>query len=113
MSLSDERLAKNEILFRAVNERLDEIGEAAPWSKTNDYLCECSDMTCIETIELTNDEYERARSRPTVFMLVPGHERLEIERVIEGNERFLLVEKIVAVDAVQETDPRSDESGPA
>jgi hypothetical protein len=46
-------------------------------------------------------------------MLVPGHERLEIERVIEGNERFLLVEKIVAVDAVQETDPRSDESGPA
>ena len=113
MSLSDERLAKNEILFRAVNERLDEIGEATPWSKTTDYLCECSDTTCIETIELTNDEYERARSRPTVFMLVPGHERLEIERVIEDNERFLLVEKIVAVDAVQETDPRSDESGPA
>ena len=113
MSLSDERLAKNESLFRAVNERLDEIGEAAPWSKTNDYLCECSDTACFANIELTKDEYEQARSRPTVFMLVPGHERLEIERVIEDNERFLLVEKIVAVDAVQETDPRSDESGPA
>ena len=113
MSLSDERLAKNESLFRAVNERLDEIGEAAPWSKTNDYLCECSDTTCFANIELTKDEYERARSRPTVFMLVPGHERLEIERVIEDNEHFLLVEKIVAVDAVRETDPRSDESGPA
>ncbi len=113
MSLSDERLAKNESLFRAVNERLDEIGEAVPWSKTTDYLCECSDTTCIETVELTNDEYERARSRPTVFMLVPGHQRLEIERVIEENERFLLVEKIVAVDEIIEQDPRSNEAGRA
>lgn len=109
MSLSDERLAKNESLFRAVNERLDELGEAASWSKTTDYLCECSDTTCIETIELTNDEYERARSRPTVFMLIPGHQRLEIERVIEENEHFLLVEKIVAVDEIIEQDPRSNE----
>ena len=113
MFLSDERLAKNEILFRAVNERLDDLSEAIPWEKSTDYLCECSDTTCFANIELTKDEYERARSRPTAFMLVPGHERLEIERVIEDNERFLLVEKIVAVDAVQETDPRSDESGPA
>ena len=113
MSLSDERLAKNEIRFRAVNERLDEIGDAAPWSKTNDYLCECSDTTCFANIELTKDEYERARSRPTVFMLVAGHERLEIERVIEEHEHFLLVEKTVAADALQETDPRSDEPGPA
>jgi hypothetical protein len=113
VSLSDERLAKNEILFRAVNERLDDLSEAIPSEKSTDYLCECSDTTCFANIELREDEYERARSRPTVFMLVPGHERLEIERVIEGNERFLLVEKIVAVDAVQETDPRSDESGPA
>ncbi len=111
MSPSDERLAKNESLFRAVNERLDELGEAVSWSKTTDYLCECSDTTCIEPIELTNDEYERARSRPTVFMLVPGHQRLEIERVIEENEHFLLVEKIVAVDEIIEQDPRSNEVG--
>ena len=109
VSLSDERLAKNESLFRAVNERLDD--EAAPWSKTTDYLCECSDTACFANIELTNDEYERARSRPTVFMLVPGHQRLEIERVIEENERFLLVEKTVAVEETIEQDPRSNEAG--
>ncbi len=113
LALSDERLAENESLFRGVNERIDELGEAAPWSKTTDYLCECSDTACFKTIELTKGEYERARSRPTMFMLIPGHQRLEIERVIEENERFLLVEKIVAVDEIIEQDPRSDEAGTA
>ena len=38
----------------------------------------------------------------------------ELERVIRGkHEHFLLVEKTVAVDAVKETDPRSEEPGPA
>ena len=111
MSLSDERLAKNEILFRAVNERLDDL--ATPWSKTTDYLCECSETSCVEIVELTNDEYERVRSRATVFVVVPGHERPEIEKVVEANERFMLVEKVVAVEEIIEENPRSDEPGSA
>ena len=44
-------------------------------------------------------------------MLVPGHETPEIERVVEENERFLLVEKIVAVEETIEQDPRSHDAG--
>jgi hypothetical protein len=106
---SEERLAKNEILFRQVNERLDDM--ATSWSKTTEYLCECSDTSCVEIVELTNDEYERARSRPTVFVVVPGHERPEIEKVVEANERFVLVEKLVAVEEIIDADPRLDEPG--
>lgn len=84
MTLSDERLAKNEILFRAVNERLDNMSAAIPWEKSTQYLCECSDMSCIESIELAQEEYEHARSRPTVFFVVPGHERPALEKVIES-----------------------------
>ena len=73
-----------------------------------DYLCECSATTCIESIELTSDEYKRARRRPTVFVLVPGHERIEVERVIEKTERFMLVEKTVAVEEIVDSDPSSD-----
>jgi hypothetical protein len=108
VTFSDERLAKNEALFRAVNERLDEVGDAIPWSKTTDYLCECSAASCMEIIELTNDEYERARSRPTRFVLVPGHQEPDLERVVEENDGFLLVEKAVAVDEIIEDDPRSE-----
>lgn len=109
MSLSDERLAKNEILFREINERLDEM--SVPWSKKTDYLCECSEMVCTEIVELTNDEYERIRARPTVFVVAPGHERPEIEKVVEANEGFLVVEKVVAVDEITRKDPRSAEPG--
>jgi len=105
VSLSDERLAKNEILFREINERLDEM--SVPWSKTTDYLCECSEMSCTKIVELTNAEYERVRSKGTVFVVVPGHERPEIEKVIEEQEGFLLVEKLVAVDEIVEQDPRA------
>lgn len=105
MSLSDERLARNEILFREINERLDEL--SAPWSKTTDYLCECSEMSCTKIVELTSEEYEHVRSRATVFVVFPGHERPEIERVVEEREGYLLVEKLVAVDEIVEQDPRS------
>ena len=107
MTLSEERLAKNEILFRSVNERLDDLSDAVPWQKSTDYLCECSDTACIESIELRKDEYEHARSRPTVFFVVPGHERPTLEKVIEEHEHYLLVEKTVAVESVIESDPRS------
>jgi hypothetical protein len=109
VSLSDERLAKNEILFREINERLD--GMSVPWSKTTDYLCECSEVSCIKIVELTNDQYERVRSRPTVFVVAPGHERPEVEKVVETTEGFLLVEKVVAVNEIIREDPRSGEPG--
>ncbi|MGH3043840.1 MAG: hypothetical protein ACRDM2_03855 [Gaiellaceae bacterium] len=106
MSLSDERLARNEILFREINERLDEM--SVPWSKTTDYLCECSEMSCTKIVELTSDQYERIRSRATVFVVAPGHEKHEIEKVIERHDGYLLVEKVVAVEEIIEQDPRSD-----
>lgn len=106
MSLSDERLAKNEVFFREMNERLDAM--SIPWAKTTDYLCECSEQSCVKIVELTKAEYERVRSRATVFVVVPGHERPEIEKVVEENEGFLLVEKIVAVAEITEQDPRSE-----
>jgi hypothetical protein len=89
-----------------VNERLDDL--AAPWATKTDYLCECSEESCIEIVELTNTEYERVRSRATVFVVRPGHETSEIEKVVEENEGFVLVEKVVAVEEVIEEDPRSE-----
>lgn len=107
MTVSKERLAKNESLFRSVNERLDEMASAISWPKRTDYLCECSDTDCIDTIELDKEEYERARRRPTTFFVVPGHERSGVEKVVEEHERYVLVEKLVAVETLVDEDPRS------
>ena len=101
MPLSRERLARNQVIFREVNQRLREMLDAVP-SGMGDYLCECSDVGCSETIELDTTEYEAIRSMPNVFLIVPGHERLEVERVlVDDNERFMLVEKTRLVDDVE------------
>jgi hypothetical protein len=96
MTVSLERLARNQAIFREVNERLREI--ANPVEISTDYVCECSAVDCHIAIELELDEYEAVRSLPNVFVIEPGHERLEVERVLEENDRYMLVEKTVPVD---------------
>jgi hypothetical protein len=71
------------------------------------FVCECGDVDCAETIEVTLDEYEAARSQPTFFVIAPGHE-IQSERVVEQNERYELVEKVGAAAAIAQThDPRA------
>ena len=96
MTVSLQRLALNQAVFREVNERLREI--ANPAESSTEYVCECSAVECLVTIDLELGEYEAVRSMPNVFVIEPGHERLEVERVIEDNDRFMLVEKTVPVD---------------
>ena len=105
----EERLAYNEDLFRDTNERLAET--SAEWGVTVGalaLLCECADLDCMERIDVAPDEYERARSEPTVFLLKPGHEQPGTEDVLEENERFVLVRKEgEGGEVAAETDPRS------
>ncbi len=74
------RLAENETIFRAGNERIEAIvggaAERAP------YLCECGDMRCFEPVSLTRAEYEAVRSHPARFLVVPGHEDLTAGEVV-------------------------------
>jgi hypothetical protein len=98
-------LVRRQLLFREVNERvLETIGS---FDGPIEFLCECSGKDCIETLALTQDEYERVRANPNLFVITPGHELLEVDRVVDQGNAYLLVEKIVAVDEVTAADPRS------
>jgi hypothetical protein len=57
-------------------------------------VCECSNTDCSAQVELTMEEYERVRSVPNWFFVLPGHEVPVVEDVFERNGRFLIVEKI-------------------
>jgi hypothetical protein len=105
MSVSLEGLARNQVLFREVNERYLEV--AATWGPVPiAFLCECSRLDCDATIELDRDEYNGIRSSSNLFVIAPGHETLAVERIIEENERFTLVEKTVGAQLAVELDPR-------
>ena len=97
MPLSSQRLVRNQVIFREVNERLRALADAVP-DGTTDYLCECSDVQCTDRIELRLLEYESVRARPKSFFLVAGHERLAVERVTDELASYVVVEKIVPLD---------------
>ena len=104
-----EAQAKNEELFRNVNERIEALSETvARDDPLMEYLCECDGPDCYERVRATREEYESVRAVPTHFIVLAGHEDPQVERVTSSNERFLIVEKqgAAARDA-EETDPRS------
>jgi len=109
----DERLAGNEALFREVNERVVELAthfvEVETDSEEVDFTCECGRADCAEPIPMTVAEYEAIRAEPTRFAVAPGHERREIEVVIERYPTYFVVEKRdeEAQEVARETDPRT------
>jgi hypothetical protein len=102
-----ERLARNEAMFRSVNERVEEVVQPGP-TEAIDFLCECGDTECVEKITLTREEYESVRMDGAQFAIVSGHEIPAIERVVRRADRFLVVRKHPAeAEIARETDPRS------
>ena len=103
------RAAKNEIVLRELNERLEAHNR---WvnRRFSEWVCECADETCAEPVELSIEEYEAVRAEPTRFLVAPGEEHvsLRIEQVVEREERYWVVEKSgVGAELSEELDPRS------
>jgi hypothetical protein len=101
------RVADNEAYFRALNEQIVRDVGGDPNAR-HGFLCECGDEHCIDAVSLTAAEYERVRADPMHFVIAPGHELPEVERVVDRNERYHVIEKVGAAASVaEETDPRS------
>jgi hypothetical protein len=87
------RIAKNEGLFREVNEAI----ERGQWPGEEDsrtaFRCECARLDCNRMISLTPREYERIRSTPRRFVVVSGHEVETVETVVETGDGYAVVEK--------------------
>jgi hypothetical protein len=108
-SVREERLAQNEALFRAANERMAEWEERHRIEATELYFCECANPDCREKVPLRESDYERVRQDSDHFFVVPGHEVIDVETVIESHQDWALIEKAPEVrEIVEATDPRTD-----
>src|SRR5688572_19296906 len=99
----EQRAAKNQSLFREVNERIEGINESISSSyPTNEFVCECADESCTEPIALTTEEYEALRQQPNRFAVLANqvHVWPDVERVVHKNERYWVVEKFAHAGAV-------------
>jgi len=101
------QIARNEALFREVNERVQEVSGGRA-TETTEFVCECGDTDCTETIALRDGEYEQVRADPLLFAIVPGHEIAEVEELVARNEGFDVVRKHAGEGVIaRQTDPRS------
>jgi hypothetical protein len=100
----DERAAKNETMFRAVNREIEDAAEAAG-DQDLEVLCECGRDGCRGLIELTVSDYDRVHGQRDRFVVLPGHETAEIENVVERTDRYIVVDKFGEAEDIAERSP--------
>jgi hypothetical protein len=94
LEVRQERAARNQMLFRSVNERIDDIAAAAFHDGNElDFICECADTECTETIALTLPEFQAIRSIENQFVIRRGHELPEVEDVTAKRDGYVIVAK--------------------
>ena len=101
-----ERIAKNEAVYRATNreiERADQEGGGAA-DGVLEVICECGRDPCSAVITLTVSEYYSIHSQKDRFVVVPGHQSEEIERVVDDREAYLIVDKFGEAEEIAEDD---------
>ena len=108
---SSERAAKNQSLYRSINESVNDLNQTfaeitvTPFS--GEWICECADPHCTLRIEATLQEYEIVRANGRTFLVCVGHVYPEVERVVAENDRFTTVEKLSDAGQIAESlDPR-------
>jgi hypothetical protein len=105
MPASPDKRAKNELMFREVNERIQDLARE---DGSLGMLCECGSALCTATLEIDMAGYEQVRRKAREFIVLPGHEMLDKERVVGQAKGYLVVEKIGHHGAIAKRfDPRS------
>lgn len=110
--MAEERIGRNEALFREVNERIRDVSGAlrsVSGSSGVEFVCECSRTECHASVELELADYERIREHPARFLVAIGHLwSPEAERLVEEKASFWILEKVGdAAEVAEEEDPRS------
>jgi hypothetical protein len=109
-----ERVAENQVRFRAANEEISAIAQRGADLPRIPFVCECANPRCVEILRLSRPEYEAIRADGRWFLNAPGHEAAALGWgvVVDRGDGFVVVEKIgEAGDISEALDPRRDGDG--
>ena len=93
MTLWEERAARNEALFREVNEEIRELDSRFGGGGMGVFVCECADERCVQRLSVPAAAYLAVRANPRRFIVTQGHENLDLETVVERGDGYLVVDK--------------------
>ena len=117
MSRSELLQIENEMIFRRANEEVGDKLEEIDANHIEDgnpelilkddillrFKCECSDENCVVRIPILLSVYKEVHENRDAFIIKPGHQVNAIEKVIDTNDEYLVVEKNNSVDEPGDT----------
>jgi hypothetical protein len=105
------RAARNQAMFRTINERLTRDDPLAELTGSHVISCECADAGCVQTLAISAGDYEQVRREPRHFAVLPGHIVPDVETVVAEHKTYVVVEKIgeagEMVEEVETADPET------
>ena len=104
---SVERAARNESVFRELNEQLDAAASGLP-AGPRGFVCECSNIACTAVVAVSTDHYEEVRRHPDRFIVSADESHVEpaIETIVVRRPGYWVVEKTgTAGDLAERLDP--------
>jgi hypothetical protein len=102
-----QRTARNEAIFREINEGIRRGRWPGEEQSIMSFRCECASLGCTQMLPLSFQDYERIRNHPRQFLVAPGHERLDVEVVVDTHPTYLVVQKVGEAGRLAEAaDPR-------
>jgi DNA-directed RNA polymerase subunit RPC12/RpoP len=90
----DVRIAQNEDRARSFNERVELDDHRRDADGVAEFVCECGNPDCSQTIEMPIAEYEGVRRNPKRFVVALGHKADTVEVVVEKKPSYTVVEKV-------------------
>jgi hypothetical protein len=93
---SKQYLVETEVIFRGANQDAAEFiaeGEGIKTATTVPFYCECSNTECRQRIRLTPQVYATSHKNKRQFIIKEGHDIPEVEKIIEQNKDYHIIEK--------------------
>jgi hypothetical protein len=108
VDIRPDRVARNEAMYRAVNREIERASEQTGRAGDDqlEVLCECGEDGCSSTLALTITEYDQTHRQRDRFVVAPGHEDPQIERIVTRTEHYLVVDKFGEAESVAEAEER-------
>jgi hypothetical protein len=94
MSPREQRIIRNEALFREVNAHIADLEDRLrSEAGLMPLICECANTGCTTVIEVDPGTFRTVREDPQLFLVAPGHELAEEETVVGRGAGYFIVEK--------------------
>jgi hypothetical protein len=97
MSRRDQHKEQNQQIFRAANERMQQVIDGQiPYGTVLPFLCECADHDCLGRINMDASDYEGIHIDRDHYIILRDHPTMAGENVVEEQDGYDIVSKAAA-----------------